>query len=171
MSPARTGVSAVAARQETRIATRDTRRIVLLPLMFRWSLTTGDVFALIAKVVRAATAGQYDRRAWRPRARGVCPLTAAQHRAIIAPWARLERVAHLRHTCGSSRTSAVSSMSDRVPEADFASDYVPLLRWLIFTGVSLFGVALAWHFGLIRLMLASDKTHISAAICAFYLLT
>jgi hypothetical protein len=62
-------------------------------------------------------------------------------------------------------------MSDRVPEADFASDYVPLLRWLIFTGVSLFGVALAWHFGLIRLMLASDKTHISAAICAFYLLT
>jgi MotA/TolQ/ExbB proton channel family len=61
-------------------------------------------------------------------------------------------------------------MSARVPQADFASDYVPLLRWLIFTGVSLFGVALAWHFGLIRLMLASDKTHISAAICVFYLL-
>jgi hypothetical protein len=61
-------------------------------------------------------------------------------------------------------------MSARVPEADLASDYVPLLRWLIFTGVSLFGVVLAWHFGLIGLMLASDKTHISAAICAFYLL-
>ena len=61
-------------------------------------------------------------------------------------------------------------MSAGVPETDFASDYVPLLRWLIFTGVSLFGIALAWHFGLIRLMLASDKTHISAAICAFYLL-
>ena len=39
---------------------------------------------------------------------------------------------------------------------------------LIFTGVTVFGFVLAWHFGLIRLMLASDKTHISAIICALY---
>lgn len=61
-------------------------------------------------------------------------------------------------------------MSARLPEGEFTSDYVPLLRWLIFTGVSLFGIALAWHFGLIRLMLASDKTHISAVICVLYVL-
>src|SRR5215470_4676949 len=62
-----------------------------------------------------------------------------------------------------------SSMLGRSPEGQFSSDYVPLLRWLVFTGVTLFGFALAWHFGLIRLMLASDTTHISAVICALYL--
>jgi MotA/TolQ/ExbB proton channel family len=61
-------------------------------------------------------------------------------------------------------------MLARLPGGEFPSDYGPLLRWLIFTGVSVFGVALAWHFGLVRLMLAGDKTHISAAICALYVL-
>jgi hypothetical protein len=60
-------------------------------------------------------------------------------------------------------------MLGRMPEGQFSSDYVPLLRWLIFTGVTLFGFALAWHFGLIRLMLASDPTHISAVICVLYI--
>src|SRR5215471_19633239 len=62
-----------------------------------------------------------------------------------------------------------SSMLGRLPEGQFPSDYLPLLRWLIFTGVTLFGFVLAWHFGLIRLMLASDTTHISAVICALYI--
>src|SRR5215468_3305581 len=62
-----------------------------------------------------------------------------------------------------------SSMFGRLPEGETPSDYLPLLRWLIFTGVTLFGFALAWHFGLIRLMLASDTTHISAVICALYI--
>src|SRR5215471_13652461 len=60
-------------------------------------------------------------------------------------------------------------MAARLPEGEFPSDYVPLLRWLIFTGVTLFGIVLAWHFGLVRLMLAADTTHISAVICALYL--
>ena len=60
-------------------------------------------------------------------------------------------------------------MAARLPEGEIPSDYVPLLRWLIFTGVTLFGVVLAWHFGLVRLMLAADTTHISAIICALYL--
>jgi hypothetical protein len=62
------------------------------------------------------------------------------------------------------------SMFARSPGGEFPSDYVPLLRWMIFTGVTLFGFVLAWHFGLIRLMLASDPTHISAIICALYLI-
>ena len=61
------------------------------------------------------------------------------------------------------------SMFARSPGGEFPSDYVPLLRWLIFTGVTLFGFVLAWHFGLVRLMLASDTTHISTVICALYL--
>ena len=44
-------------------------------------------------------------------------------------------------------------MTTQLLETEFPADRLPLLRWLIFTGVSLFGVALAWHFGLIRLML------------------
>src|SRR5579871_6375238 len=61
-------------------------------------------------------------------------------------------------------------MVGRLLDGEIPSDYLPLLRWLIFTGVTLFGFVLAWHFGLIRLMLASDPTHISAIICALYLI-
>jgi hypothetical protein len=28
-----------------------------------------------------------------------------------------------------------------------ARDYFPLLRWMIFTGVTVFGFAIAWHYG------------------------
>src|SRR5215472_15457523 len=83
---------------------------------------------------------------------------------------RLEPPRQLRHTCGLRANSHGAVMFVRLPGGEFPSDYVPLLRWLIFTGVSAFGVALAWHFGLIRLMLAGDKTHISAVICALYVL-
>ncbi|KIZ42767.1 MULTISPECIES: MotA/TolQ/ExbB proton channel family protein [Rhodopseudomonas] len=53
------------------------------------------------------------------------------------------------------------------PEADTA-DRAPLLRWLIFTGVWLFGLLLAWRFGLIRQMLAADRTYLSLLIVLFY---
>lgn len=52
---------------------------------------------------------------------------------------------------------------------EFSSDQRPLLRWLIFTGVSAFGFAVAWHYGLFHLMLANDKTWISAIIAVLYL--
>ena len=39
---------------------------------------------------------------------------------------------------------------------------------MIFTGVCLFGFVLAWHFGLIRMMLNSDKTYISVVILILY---
>src|SRR4249920_514067 len=84
--------------------------------------------------------------------------------------APLERAHQLRQTCPGHARMHGSSMLGRLPEGQFPSDYVPLLRWLIFTGVTLFGFALAWHFGLIRLMLASDTTHISAIICALYIM-
>jgi len=47
-------------------------------------------------------------------------------------------------------------------------DYFPLLRWMIFTGVSLFGFGLAWHFGLFQLMAVQDQSRISVLICGSY---
>ena len=49
-----------------------------------------------------------------------------------------------------------------------ARDYFPLLRWMIFTGVTAFGFAIAWHYRLFQLMLAQDETRISAFICVLY---
>jgi hypothetical protein len=60
-------------------------------------------------------------------------------------------------------------MALRFLEREFPNDHLPLLRWLMFTGVSAFGFALAWHYGLFHLMLASDKTYISLTICVLYL--
>jgi hypothetical protein len=53
--------------------------------------------------------------------------------------------------------------------SEFPSDHLPLLRWLIFTGVTTFGFVLAWYYGLVHLMLASDKTYISAIIGVLYI--
>ena len=47
-------------------------------------------------------------------------------------------------------------------------DYFPLLRWMIFTGVTLFGFALAWHYGLFQLMAAQERSGISVFICIIY---
>jgi uncharacterized membrane protein AbrB (regulator of aidB expression) len=47
-------------------------------------------------------------------------------------------------------------------------DYFPLLRWMIFTGVSLFGFALAWRYRLFQLMTAQDQSGISLFICLLY---
>jgi hypothetical protein len=54
-------------------------------------------------------------------------------------------------------------------EREFPGDHLPLLRWLMFTGVSAFGFVLAWYHGLFHLMLASDKTYISAIIGVLYI--
>ena len=59
-------------------------------------------------------------------------------------------------------------MTVRLLEREFPYDHLPLLRWLIFTGVCAFGGVLAWHYGLFHLMLASDKTYISAIIVVLY---
>jgi hypothetical protein len=56
-------------------------------------------------------------------------------------------------------------------ETSFPTDRLPLLRWLMFTGVCAFGFVLIWHFGLFQLMLASDKTYISLIILVLYVIT
>src|SRR4030088_1926470 len=44
----------------------------------------------------------------------------------------------------------------------------PLLRWLIFTGLCVFAFVLLWRFGLIRQMVASDRTYLSSIIGLLY---
>jgi len=48
-------------------------------------------------------------------------------------------------------------------------DYFPLLRWMIFTGVTLFGFAIAWRYRLFQLMTAQDRSGISVFICILYI--
>src|SRR5438105_13751136 len=62
----------------------------------------------------------------------------------------------------------VFSMAVQLLEVQLPTDRLPLLRWLMFTGVTAFGFVLAWHYGLFHLMLASDKTYISAIITVLY---
>ena len=64
--------------------------------------------------------------------------------------------------------AVTAAPSDFRVETRLPSDYLPLLRWMIFTGVCVFGFVLAWHFGLIRMMLNSDKTYISVIILLLY---
>jgi hypothetical protein len=46
-----------------------------------------------------------------------------------------------------------------------------LLGWMIFTGLSIFAVFLLWRYGLIHLMIASDRTYISSVIVVLYVIT
>ena len=51
---------------------------------------------------------------------------------------------------------------------DSFGDRGPLLRWLVFTGLGVFAFVLLWRFGLIRQMIAGDRTYISSIIGLLY---
>jgi len=60
-------------------------------------------------------------------------------------------------------------MTLRLLGSELASrDYFPLLRWMIFTGVTLFGFAIGWRYGLFQLMMEQDRSGISVFICILY---
>src|SRR5580704_12215913 len=46
-----------------------------------------------------------------------------------------------------------------------------LLLWMIFTGLSIFAAVLLWRYGLVGLMVRSDRTYISSLIAVLYLVT
>jgi hypothetical protein len=55
------------------------------------------------------------------------------------------------------------------PERTWSSaDRAPLLRWLIFTGATVFAAILLWRYGLLRLMVVSDRTYLSSVIALIY---
>src|SRR3984893_486038 len=59
-------------------------------------------------------------------------------------------------------------MAIRAFNSDYTTDHLPLMRWLILTGVCSFAFVLAWHFGLVRMMINGDKTYISIIIAILY---
>ena len=66
--------------------------------------------------------------------------------------------------------SSISSAKTAFPDAN-RSDRGPLLLWMIFTGLCVFAVVLLWRYGLIHLMVTSDRTYISSVIAVLYLIT
>src|ERR1700704_5502459 len=54
---------------------------------------------------------------------------------------------------------------------DSFGDRGPLLRWLVFTGLCVFAFVLLWRFGLIRQIVASDRTYLSSIIGLLYVAT
>ncbi len=66
---------------------------------------------------------------------------------------------------------SVTAVSSDVGSVSSLTDRAPLLRWMIFTGLCAFAAALLRHYGLIRLMIASDRTYLSAIIGVLYVVT
>ena len=46
-----------------------------------------------------------------------------------------------------------------------------LLLWMIFTGLSVFACVVLWRYGLLHLMVVSDRTYISSVIVVLYIVT
>ena len=65
-----------------------------------------------------------------------------------------------------SEQGAAIATSDRSPPERGA-----LLLWMIFTGLSVFAAVLLWRYGLLHLMVTSDRTYISSVIAVLYIVT
>jgi hypothetical protein len=63
------------------------------------------------------------------------------------------------------------TVGQTAPPAPDASERSALLLWMIFTGLSVFAVVLLWRYGLIHLMVVSDRTYISSLIALLYIVT
>ena len=66
--------------------------------------------------------------------------------------------------------SATASAETASSGAD-TSERSVLLLWMIFTGLSVFAVVLLWRYGLLHLMVSSDRTYISSVIAVLYFVT
>jgi hypothetical protein len=65
----------------------------------------------------------------------------------------------------SGQGTAITAAETRAPERG------ALLLWMIFTGLSVFAAVLLWRYGLLHLMLTSDRTYISSVIAVLYIVT
>lgn len=61
--------------------------------------------------------------------------------------------------------------TDIAPVGPATSERDVLLLWMIFTGLSVFALVLLWRYGLIDLMVTSDRTYISSVIGVLYIAT
>src|SRR6478609_3661856 len=84
-----------------------------------------------------------------PRRRGTLDLAPADARALSSFTGRPARPQKLWRT-HFRMTAAV--LSPEPARAWSPADRAPLLRWLIFTGATVFAAILLWRYGLVRLM-------------------
>jgi hypothetical protein len=66
---------------------------------------------------------------------------------------------------------SVTASAESAPSGADTSERSVLLLWMIFTGLSVFAVFLLWRYGLLHLMVISDRTYISSVIAALYFVT
>ncbi len=100
------------------------------------------------------------------------PAEGACNPDVIVPWTHHSLTGNPPASLSDLPAGMLASpMTVQILERDFPTDHLPLLRWLMFTGVCAFGFVLVWYYGLFRLMLASDKTYISAIIIVLYVAT
>jgi MotA/TolQ/ExbB proton channel family len=66
--------------------------------------------------------------------------------------------------------SLISSAMIATPGRE-GRDHGALLFWMIFTGLSIFAGVLLWRYGLVELMVRSDRTYISSLIAVLYIVT
>ncbi len=52
-----------------------------------------------------------------------------------------------------------------------SGDYMPLLKWLLFTVVTIFAFVLSWYYGLFQLLVEGDKSYIALFILILYCAT
>jgi MotA/TolQ/ExbB proton channel family len=69
-----------------------------------------------------------------------------------------------------SSISGARTVNLPLPGTD-APERGPLLLWMVFTGLCIFAVVVLWRYGLIHLMVTSDRTYISTLIAVLYLIT
>ena len=65
---------------------------------------------------------------------------------------------------------SVTASAETVSSAD-ASERSVLLLWMVFTGLSVFACFVLWRYGLLHLMVVSDRTYISSIIAVLYIVT
>ena len=65
---------------------------------------------------------------------------------------------------------SVTASAETVYSAD-SSERSVLLLWMIFTGLSVFACFVLWRYGLLHLMVVSDRTYISSVIAVLYIVT
>ena len=49
------------------------------------------------------------------------------------------------------------------------NDHMPFLAWLTLSGVTVFALAAAWHFGAIQFMVHADRSRLTLVILALYI--
>jgi hypothetical protein len=66
---------------------------------------------------------------------------------------------------------SLASSAETVASGTDAPERGAVLLWMIFTGLSVFAAVVVGRYGLIRLMVASDRTYISSLIAVLYIIT